>query len=46
MMRFRIEESQDHRPSKLFMELPKATTIEAIEALLPGIIKKDQIIYS
>ena len=27
----------------LFTELPKAETIEAIEALLPGTIKKDQI---
>jgi transposase len=27
----------------LFTELPKATTVEAIEALLPGNLKKDQI---
>ena len=27
----------------LFTKLPKVTTIEAIEALLPGTIKKDQI---
>ena len=27
----------------LFTELPKATTVEAIEALLPGTIKNDQI---
>jgi transposase len=27
----------------LFTELPKATTVEDIEALLPGTIKKDQI---
>jgi len=27
----------------LFTELPKAETVEAIEALLPGTIKQDQI---
>ena len=27
----------------LFTELPKAETVEAIEALLPGTINKDQI---
>jgi len=27
----------------LFTELPKATTVEAIEALLPGNLGKDQI---
>ena len=27
----------------LFTELPKATTVEAIEALLPGTINKDQM---
>ena len=28
---------------RVFMELPKAQTVEAIEALLPGVIGKDQI---
>jgi hypothetical protein len=27
----------------VFTELPRAETVEAIEALLPGIIGKDQI---
>jgi len=27
----------------LFTELPKATTVEAIDALLPGNLSKDQI---
>jgi len=29
----------------LFSELPKAETVEAIEALLPGVIHQDQLKY-